>query len=68
MLRRLLLLTLPLPLLLLAIYIPLEGQIKLSGIIILALFMVLLECIAVFFYRFIAYNKRGRINRDNYRQ
>lgn len=46
----LLLLTLPVPLLL-AVYIALEGQIKLSGLIILALFIVLIECIAVFLYR-----------------
>jgi hypothetical protein len=50
-LKRFLLLIIPAPLALLATYIAVEGQIKLSGIIILALFVVLLECIAVFFYR-----------------
>lgn len=47
----LLLLTLPVPLLLLVVYIALGGQIKLSGLIILALFIVLVECIGVFLYR-----------------
>lgn len=50
-LRRLLLPILPVPLALLAAYISVEGQIKLSGLIILALFVLLLQCIALFLYR-----------------
>jgi hypothetical protein len=50
-LRWLLLLTLPVPFLLLAVYIAVEGQVKLSGLIILALFIALVECISVFLYR-----------------
>ena len=58
--RRFLLLTLPVPLVVLVIYIALAGQIKLSGIIVLGLFLVLLECIAVFLHRCVAIYQRRR--------
>jgi hypothetical protein len=48
---RFLLLALPVPLLLLVIYIALERQMKLSGILILGLFFVLVECVVVFLCR-----------------
>ena len=54
----LLLLLLPVPLSLLAVYIAVEGQIKLSGLIILALFIVLVECTAVFLVGIIRDNLR----------
>jgi len=50
-LRRFLLLTTPVPLALLAVYMASQGQIKGSGIIILGLLLVQLELIAVFLYR-----------------
>ena len=45
------LLTLPAPLVLLTTYIVSEEQIKLSGVILVALFVVLIECVALFLYR-----------------
>ncbi len=48
---RWLLLALPVPLFLLVVYVTWDGQVKLSGLIILALFFLLVECIAVFVYR-----------------
>jgi hypothetical protein len=59
---RLLLLILPVLVLPLATYIALEGQIKVSGLVILALFIVWLECIAVFLYRFVRFCQ-GRWNK-----
>jgi hypothetical protein len=46
-----LLLVLPVPIALLFVYRSLEGQIKLPGLILLALFILLLECIALFICR-----------------
>ena len=46
-----LLLTLPVLLVPLATYIAVEGRIKFPWLIFLTPFVVLLECIAVFFYR-----------------
>ncbi len=53
---------LPLPMLLvpLTIYIALDGQIKLSGIVVLALSVVLIECVAVLLYRCVAFYQRRR--------
>ena len=45
------LLTLPAPLVLLTTYIVSEGQIKLSGVILIALFVALIECVVLFLYR-----------------
>ena len=61
--RWFLLLAIPVPLVLPVVYVSLDGQIKLSGLIILALFLVLLECIAVFLYRCIATYQRRRDER-----
>jgi hypothetical protein len=54
-----LLLILPVLLLPLATYVAVEGQMKLSGIIIEVLFITLLECIAIFLYRCVQLH-RGR--------
>ena len=45
------LLTFPAPLVLLTMYIVSEGQIKLSGVILIALFVALIECVVLFLYR-----------------
>jgi len=59
-LGRWLLLALPVPLVLLLEYISLKGQLKLSGIIIQALFFVGLECVVVFLSERIASDQRNR--------
>jgi hypothetical protein len=56
------LLTLPTPLVLLTTYIVSEGQIKLSGVIVIALVVVLIECVVLFLYRCVVVFCRCRRN------
>jgi hypothetical protein len=59
-LGRLLLLALPGLLVPLTTYVTLDGQIKFSGLVILALFVLLLECVAVLLFRYIRLHQRRR--------